>query len=531
MIPFLYLAIGILTGLAIGWLAARAKGAAAIARLGDLQQRLEHAEAAAAGKAKAEAENRAASATLADLQLRLSRAETTAAEKAAADAGKAAAEAHSMRHQARVTEIAAELIAQKMELSKAVQAAAEHQRRATQIETQLKAQTSSHEAQLQEVTRARDEMTSRFREIAADALKTNNEQFLLQAASRLEDFQKSSTSDLALRQEAIGQMLNPLQQRLREMGERVDAVEKARSEAYGQLGEQLRGLMDAQQTLSTETTRLSTALRSASTRGVWGEIQLKRLLEASGLIEGQDFFLQASSTREDGTRARPDAVVRLPGGRSIAVDAKVPLTDFLSGTQCVDEAEQRKHFAEHGRKVQGHAKALGQRSYWEDLDGSPVLVVMFMPADALLTEALANIPALIDECHRQNVVIATPGTLLAMLKAVAQGWQQERLSKEVGEIQKLGGELYDRIGVLAEHLTDVGKALTTATTAYNKVVGSVERRLLVTAGQLRDKGVQGSREVPETLSLVPQDVRDFSKPELLALQDPRLNPEAPPPLP
>ncbi len=270
-------------------------------------------------------------------------------------------------------------------------------------------------------------------------------------------------------------------------------LEVAREKAYTTLTEQMRQLSTSHDHLQKETRNLVTALRAPQTRGRWGELQLRRVVEMAGMMERCDFDEQVTSTTDQG-RLRPDMVVHLPGGKNVAVDAKVPLQAFLDANEAEDESMRRAHLANHGRQLRAHVDALAKKEYWRQVDPSPEFVVAFVPGDPLLTTALEHEPGLMEHAVANHVLLATPTSLIALLRAVAYGWQQDAMAENAREIQQLGAELYQRLSVLGDHVAGVGKGLSNAVTAYNKAVGSLEGSVLVTARRFAEMGVMGTGE-------------------------------------
>jgi DNA recombination protein RmuC len=262
----------------------------------------------------------------------------------------------------------------------------------------------------------------------------------------------------------------------------------------------MRHLTGSHERLERETRNLVTALRSPQTRGRWGELQLRRVVEMAGMLERCDFSEQVTSDGDTG-RMRPDLVVHLPGGKNVAVDAKVPLQAFLAANEADDEGVRRAHLAAHGRQMKAHVDALSKKEYWKRVDPSPEFVVAFIPGDPLLTAALEHEPGLMEYAVANHVLLATPTSLIALLRAVAYGWQQEALTENARQVQVLGAQLYERISVLGEHMAGVGRSLTGAVTAYNRAVGSLEGRVLVTARRFVEMGVVGAGEREPTTPL------------------------------
>jgi DNA recombination protein RmuC len=356
-----------------------------------------------------------------------------------------------------------------------------------------------------------------FAALSADALKRNNESFLQLARTSLGEFQRAASSDLDGRHKALEAMVQPLRESLIRVDTKLQEVEKGRVSTQAQLGEQLRALSHAQQMLQSETGRLARALRSPNIRGQWGELQLRRVLENAGLVEGSHYELKESIQTEEG-RLTPDAIVKLPGGKNVVLDAKVPLTAYLEAAETDDEARREAKVRDHAKQVKEHITRLANKSYWAHFQPAPDIVVMFIPGESLLTSALQEDPALLEYSMSRGVMLASPLTLIALLRAISYGWQQEAVARNAQEISDLGRQLYDRIAKLAEHFDAVGRSLARAVQAYNGAVGTLESRVLVTARRLKDTGVTVSAEFaePEAIDHTP---RPLGAPELIGLFD------------
>jgi DNA recombination protein RmuC len=364
------------------------------------------------------------------------------------------------------------------------------------------------EARSASVEEVRRQMAGEFARLSSEALQRNADQFLQLADIRLGESRTAADGDLARRQEAIEHLLAPIAEQLGRYDEGMQQLERERVRSYTALTEQMQRLATSHDRLQKETRSLVTALRSPQTRGRWGELQLRRVVEMAGMLERCDFSEQVT-TDGDGGRLRPDLVVHLPGGRNVAVDAKVPMQAFLDANEAEDEPTRRLHLAGHGRQMKAHVDALAKKEYWKRVDPSPEFVVAFIPGDPLLTAALEHEPGLMEYAVANHVLLATPTSLIALLRAVAYGWQQEALTENARQVQVLGAQLYERISVLGEHMAGVGRSLTGAVGAYNKAVGSLEGRVLVTARRFVEMGVVGAggRPLPE-----PEPVASVARP-------------------
>jgi len=350
---------------------------------------------------------------------------------------------------------------------------------------------------------AKGELGNTFQALAAEALQRSNEGFLQIASERLAATRRESSTELAAREQAIAALVTPLRQSLDKIDQQAQALERSRGEAYVELKAQVGFLMQGQDRLRTETGNLVNALRTPAVRGRWGEIQLRRVLEIAGMVEHCDFAEQASLDTADG-RLRPDVVVRLPGGRSIVVDAKAPMGAYLSAHDAKTEAEQQQHLQHHAVQVRNHVQKLGAKSYWNQFAASPELVVMFLPGDRFYAAALEQIPGLIEEAFANRVLVATPTTLIGILQAIHAGWKQERLAANAEEISRAGRDLHERLATFAEHLAKVGAALGRTVDAFNHTVGSFDTRVLPGARRLEDLSASGKKTMPD---LEPIDAR------------------------
>ena len=365
------------------------------------------------------------------------------------------------------------------------------------LKAELEAERAMMTEKLSVLNQAQEQLASAFRALSAQALQANNQAFLDLAAQALGKFQQGAQGDLEKRQQAIHELVAPVKVSLEKLDGRLQDIEKVREGAYQALTTQVRSLAEGQGDLRRETSNLVKALRQPMARGRWGELQLRRVVEMAGMLEHCDFVEQASVEGEEG-RLRPDMVVRLPGGRNIVVDAKTPLTAYLEVAETEDDVLRKQRLIDHARQVRDHMTRLGRKSYQEQFDPTPELVVLFLPGEMFFSAALEQDPELIEFGVGEKVIPATPTTLIAMLRAIAYGWKQEALARNAQEICELGRELHERISVMAGHWGKVGKNLGDAVGAYNKAVASLESRVLVSARRFKElKAVPDGREIVE----------------------------------
>jgi DNA recombination protein RmuC len=390
--------------------------------------------------------------------------------------------------------------------------------------SQLRASGAKHEAemnaarqraaeQMAVLREAQQQLSDAFKALSSDALRHNNESFLKLAEATLRRFQESAQGDLEKRQQAIDALVRPVEKSLKAVDEKLQDIEKKRVEAYAGLQQQVAQMSAGQQQLKSETENLVRALRRPDVRGRWGEIQLQRVVEMAGMVEYCDFQTQQSVDSEQG-QLRPDLVVNLPGGKNIVVDSKAPLAAFLESLDAPDDTAREHHLMTHARHVRTHIQSLSKKSYHAQFEHAPEFVVLFLPGEVFFSAALQQDPSLIEMGVEQNVIIATPTTLIALLRAVAYGWRQERLAENAREISELGSELYTRLSQMGKHLSKLGKSLESAVKSYNSTVGSMESRVLVSARRFDDLQVADAGKSLDVIEPVEQTPRTLQAPEL-----------------
>ncbi|MHC4925009.1 MAG: DNA recombination protein RmuC, partial [Planctomycetota bacterium] len=376
-------------------------------------------------------------------------------------------------------------------------AAARAREAASEEKSALLADKARLEERLAKASVAEDEFRDAFAQLSREALEQNSEAFLKLANVRMDQARETAGADLEAKGKAIEALLTPVKESIQRVDQTIKDVETKRSQAHGAMWQQVQSLQLLQGELRSETSRLVDALKKPHTRGRWGEIQLKRVVEMAGMLDHCDFYEQETTEDSEGAKMRPDVVVRLPGGKSVVIDAKTPLKAFIDALEAEDGDGRTACMVAHARNVRNHMTDLGRKSYWANMKSSPEFVVMFLPGENFFSAALEQDPSLIEFGVEKKVIPATPTTLIALLKTVAYSWKQEQLAENAEKIKELGGELHERLSVFATHFGAAGRALNKAGEMYNKALASMESRLVVTARKFKDLGAGSSEEIPD----------------------------------
>lgn len=352
---------------------------------------------------------------------------------------------------------------------------------------------------------AKTKLLDAFKAIASDTLNSNTASFMTLAKETFDKVLIDAKGDLGVRHEAIQGLVKPLSESLKQFDEHVRTIEKSRQEAYAGLSEQLKGVSETQQLLKTETNNLVTALRRPEVRGRWGELTLKRVVELAGMSPHCDFCEQVSVDTEEG-RQRPDMIVNLPDDRQIVVDSKAPLDAYIDVTQANSEETRKTSMSRHAKQVRDHMEKLASKSYWNQFSKAPEFVVMFVAGESFFGAAVEVDSTLMEDALQKRVVIATPATLIALLRAIAYGWRQEQITENAQEISELGKQLFERMTIFVDHVVNIGKGIEKATESYNKAVGSLESRVLISARRFNELGVAPGKEIPviDTIQVMPR---------------------------
>ncbi|MBS3759185.1 MAG: DNA recombination protein RmuC [Desulfobacterales bacterium] len=374
------------------------------------------------------------------------------------------------------------------ELRSLQQQIAEHQKQNAELETTLEKERAAAEEKNRMIEEVKARMTDSFQAMAARALSENNQSFMDLAGTTLSGYLESAKQELKNREKAVNEVVQPIADALERYGREVRSMEREREKAYGELSQQVGSLAQTQTELQRETGKLVNALRMPHVRGRWGEITLRRVVEISGMQNRCDFFEQVSTQTEDGV-ARPDMVIQLPGERRIIVDSKVSITAYLDALELDSRDESEDMLSRHARHVQTHVQKLAQKSYWSQFKPSPEFVVLFMPGENFFSAALAKMPELIEEAANKGVILATPTTLISLLKAVAYGWKQQTAAENARAVSELGNELYNRFRSMIGHMNKLGKDLDRSVTTFNQTIGSMDKRVMPAARRLQEMGM------------------------------------------
>ena len=370
------------------------------------------------------------------------------------------------------------------------------------LQVQLERERAVHAERLDAYRQAEATFRSTFQALSAEALKTNNEAFLHLAESRLREARTEAAADIEARRTAIETLLSPMKTTLEQVDREIRESERRRTQTSSELVQRIASLDSVGQTLRAETARLVDALKRPGVRGRWGELQLKRVVELAGMVE-HCHFTEQQTIESDDVRIRPDVIVRLPGGKYVVVDAKVPLDAYLKALEAPDEAARQRLLCDHARQVRSHLAQLAAKGYADHVQPSPDFVVMFLPGEMFFSAALEQDPTLIEYGVSKRVIPASPTTLIALLRAVAYGWQQEAVAENAQKISELGRHLYEAIRTLASHFDDLGGRLKSSLDAYNRAVGSLEGNVLVKARRFKE--LQAANGGPEIAALEPVD--------------------------
>ena len=372
---------------------------------------------------------------------------------------------------------------------------ADYQRRTAELETTLENERAAAAEKTAMIEEAKTRMTDAFQAMAARALSDNNQSFLDLAGTTLSGYLESAKQELKTREKAVNDVVQPIADALEKYDREVRSMERVREKAYGELSQQVVSLAQTQGELQRETGKLVNALRMPHVRGRWGELTLRRVVEISGMQNRCDFFEQVS-TQTEGATTRPDMVIQLPGDRRIVVDSKVPIAAYLDALE-VDSREQSEDMlSRHARHVQTHVQKLAQKNYWTQFSPTPEFVVLFMPGENFFSAALKQMPGLIEEAAGKGVILATPTTLISLLKAVAYGWKQEAAAENAQAVSELGNELYNRFHSMISHMNKLGRDLDRCVGTFNQTVGSMERRVMPAARRLQEMGVTLNKGKP-----------------------------------
>ena len=380
-----------------------------------------------------------------------------------------------------------------------------------QLNTTVELERRNNDEKLKASEEARGKLAETFTALSSEALKNNNEAFLRLAQENLNKFQVQAQGDLEKKEKAIEHLLKPIREALQKTETEIRGIEKERKEAYGALNKHLEHMMQTQQALQSETQNLVNSLRRPEVRGQWGELTLKRLAELAGMVEHCDFYEQEQVKTENGA-ARPDMIIRMPDRRDIVVDSKTPLDAYLRALEASNDADRQQELQSHTRHVRNRVRELASKSYWSQFQHAPDFVVLFIPGDQFLAAALDKDHELLEYALKQKVILATPTSFVALLRAIAYGWRQEQLAENAEQIRNIGEDVYSRLTTFSEHLSKLGKSLENSVKNYNSAVGSFDSRVLPGARKFAELGVHAEKalEKPDQVELAPRSVESNS---------------------
>jgi DNA recombination protein RmuC len=362
------------------------------------------------------------------------------------------------------------------------------------LEATLESERQASALRLKELEKAREKLAETFGALSNDALKANSVEFLKLAQENLKQFQLQAQNELAQKEKSFESLVVPIRETLEKTEKQIRQMEHERKEAHGALTQHLQNMLEAQQALQGETRNLVNALRRPEVRGQWGELTLRRLAELAGMVEHCDFYEQEHTATEAGA-VRPDMIVRMPGGREIVVDVKTPLDAYISAVETGDETLRAQHLQRHTRNVRERVRELSSKAYWSQFTRSPDFVVLFIPGEQFLSAALDNDSSLLEFAMQQKVILATPTSLVALMRAIAYGWRQESLTENAEQIRQIGAELYHRLATFTEHLNKIGKSLNSSVQHFNKAVGSLDTRILPSAKKFTEMGISSEKPI------------------------------------
>ncbi|MDH5444549.1 MAG: DNA recombination protein RmuC [Gammaproteobacteria bacterium] len=377
----------------------------------------------------------------------------------------------------------------------------------TQLTTTLELERRSNEEKLTALNEAKEQFAQTFSHLSSQALKHNSEEFLKLAEQNLKQFKEKADSDLQQKEKAIENLVKPIKEALDKTEQQIHSIEKERKEAFGTLHAHLENMTRMQESLQGETRNLVQALRRPEVRGQWGELTLKRLAELAGMVEYCDFYEQENIKTEDG-RLRPDMIIRMPDKREIVVDVKTPLDAYLNAIEANDDASKQAELVRHARNVKKRINELADKSYWKQFSNAPEFVVLFIPGEQFLGAALDVDRSLLEEALSKQVILATPTSFVALLRAVAYGWRQEQLAENAEHIKQTGEQLYQRLMTYTDHLNKLGKSLESSVKHYNNSVGSFDTRILPSARKFKEMGISTGKEVeqPQKIETAPRQL-------------------------